>query len=100
MKSPWKQFGWACKLDEAECQGITRAGQKVLSRLMETQLWCLPVSAHWVRGRLNKGPNASDNTFVWEKAAPLVLALKPDNSIPPRMSLAPFKLLLQQWSSE
>ena len=39
-------------------------------------------------------------TSVWEKAAPPALALKPDNAVPPCMSLALFKLLPQHWSSE
>ena len=37
---------------------------------------------------------------VWEKAAPPELTLKPDNSVPPHMCLAPFKLLSPSWSSE
>ena len=44
---------------------------------------------------------ASANTSVWEKTATTpVLALLPDNSIFPHMSLVPFKLLSLLWSSE
>ena len=42
---------------------------------------------------LNKETDSA-STSVWEEAAPLALALKPDNSIPPCTSLVPFKLLL------
>ena len=46
--------------------GITRAGKKVLAKLMETQIWHQPVPAG--RG-LRKGTLASTSTSVWEKAA-------------------------------
>ena len=51
-------------------------------------------------GGLSKGTMASASTSVWEKAAPLALSLKPDNSVPPHMSLVPFELLPQCQSSE
>ena len=38
-------------------------------------------------------------TSVWEKAAPLALALNPDNSLPPHVPLALFEQLPQHWSS-
>ena len=38
--------------------------------------------------------------FVWEKAALPALILKPGNSVPPHMSLTPFKMLPRHWSSE
>ena len=47
-----------------------------------------------------KGTVASANISVWEKTAPQALALVPDNSFPPHMSLVPFKLLPQHWNSE
>lgn len=43
-------------------------------------------------------PSASP--CVWEKAAPAALALKPDGSVPPCVSLAPSELLCILWSSE
>lgn len=72
----------------------------MLSRLMEIQIWHPPVSAVWKGGRLNKGSMDSASTSVWEKAAPLALALKPDNSVPLFMSLVSFELLPQCWSTE
>lgn len=51
-------------------------------------------------GGLNEGAKASASASVWEKAAPLAFALKPDNPVPSHMSPAPFKLLHQRWSSE
>ena len=44
-------------------------------------------------GGLNKGTMDSASTSVWEKAIPPALVLKPDNSIPPHMSLALFEQL-------
>ena len=45
-------------------------------------------------GGLSKGTVASACTSVWEKAAlPPALALMPDNSVPPHMSLVLFSLL-------
>ena len=34
-----KQCGWACKLGGVESLGISKAGQTVLARLMESQIW-------------------------------------------------------------
>ena len=34
-----KQLGWACKLGGVESLGISKAGQTVLARLMESQIW-------------------------------------------------------------
>ena len=70
------QVGWG----GVRSQGITKLGQKVLARLMETQIWHLPVPAG--KG-LNRGAMASASTSVWEKAAPPALASEPDNSVPP-----------------
>ena len=61
----------------------------------ETQKWYPPVG-----GELNKETIASASTSAWEKAPPPILAPKPDNSVPPCMSLAPFELLSQYGSSE
>ena len=69
----------------------------MLARLMESQLWCPPASS--VCGGLIKGIMASASSPVWEKASPLALALMLDNLVPPYMSLVPFELLLQCWSS-
>ena len=34
-----KQLGWTRKLGEAESLGISKVGQTVLARLMESQIW-------------------------------------------------------------
>ena len=69
--------------------------------MMETQIWCLPVSSVFGVGSLIKGTVASASNFAWQKAAPLpTLTLILDNSVPPSTSLVPFKLLPQGWSSE
>ena len=52
-----KHLGWAHKLGGVESLGISRAGQTVLARLMESQIWHqLAVS---VGGRFRKGTMAS-----------------------------------------
>ena len=47
-----KSLGWACKLGGTESQGISRAGQTVVARLMESQIWHQPASsvALWGEG--------------------------------------------------
>lgn len=49
---------------------------------------------------LNKETMASTSTSFWEKAAPSALNPKPDNYVPPHISLAPLSLLPKCWSSE
>ena len=83
-----KQLGWACKLGGAESLGISKEGQTVLARLMETRIWhqlagSVPL---WGEG-LEKGQ--------W----PLV-TLMPDTSVSPCVSLVPLKLPPQCWGSE
>lgn len=70
-------------------QVITRAGQMVLTRLMGTQIWHPPAPE---RGKLSKGIMAFASTFAFIP--------KPDNSAPLFVSLVPFELLPQWWSSE
>ena len=63
----------------------------------------LSISSVGGRG-LRKGRMASSSTFVWQKAATPppapALTLVPDNSVPYSMSLVPFELFPQHWSSE
>ena len=40
-----KQLGWACKLGGAESLGISKEGQTVLDRLMESQIQNHPVGS-------------------------------------------------------
>ena len=42
-----KQHGWAGKLGGAVSQGISRAGQTVLARLMESQIWHQLAGSVW-----------------------------------------------------
>ena len=51
-------------------------------------------------GQAQQKNNGTANTSVWEKAVPLALALMPDNSICPYVSLVPLELLSLHWSSE
>ena len=53
-----------------ESEGISRVGQTVLVRLMESQIWHLPAGSGCVRGGFRKGIVASAHLFVWEKAVP------------------------------
>ena len=34
-----KQLGWGCNLGGAESLGISKVGQTVLAKLMESQIW-------------------------------------------------------------
>ena len=52
-----KQHGWACKLGGAEPLGISKVGQTVLARLMESQTWHQFTGFLW--GGLSKGTMAS-----------------------------------------
>ena len=76
-----KQLGWACKLGGAESLGISKEGQTVLARLMESQIW----------------HQLANSVDLWEEGLakgqwPL-LALMPGTSVSPGMPLVPFKLL-------
>ena len=51
------QLGWAHKLVGAESLGSSKAGQTVLARLMESQIW--HQSASSVREKAQKGRMAS-----------------------------------------
>ena len=66
LKSHWRWLGWACKLAGVGSQEITRAGLRVLIGLLESQIFCLPVS---VGGRLSKGTMAFASISVCEKAS-------------------------------
>lgn len=63
-------------------------------------MWWPPTSAPQEGGGLNKGAVPSASTSFWEKGTPPALILKPDKSVSPCMSLTPFELLPQSWSSE
>ena len=52
-----KQLWWACKLGEVESLGISKAGQTVLVRLIESQIWHQLASS--VPGGFRKGAMAS-----------------------------------------
>ena len=52
-----KPLGWACKLGGAESLGISKAGQTVLARLMESQIW--PQLTGSVAGGFSKRTMAS-----------------------------------------
>ena len=64
---------------------ISKEGQTVLDRLMESQVWHKLASS--VGGGFRKGH--------WP-----LLTLMPDILVSPCLPLVPFKLLLQCWSSE
>lgn len=52
-------------LGGVESQEITRMGQVVLARLMETQIWCPLTPARCMGGRLNKGTVMPAHTSSW-----------------------------------
>ena len=69
----------------AESLGISKVGQTVLARLMESQIWYQLAAS--VGEGLEKGQ--------WP-----LLAWMPDTSVLPFMTLVLFKLLPQCWSSK
>ena len=80
-----KQLGWACKLGEVESLGISKVGQTLLARLMESQIW------HQLVALLGKS---------LEKVRWPLLALMSETSVSPSMLLVPFTLLPWCWNSE
>ena len=80
-KSHWKWLGWAHKLGGAEFQEISRVGQTLLARLMETQIWCPPVNS--VGTILSKGTMTAARISFRAKAAFPTLLQMLDNSVPP-----------------
>ena len=52
-----KQLGWAHKLGGVESLGISKTGQTMLARLMESQIWH-QLAGFWGRG-FRKGTMAS-----------------------------------------
>ena len=54
-----KQLGWAPMWSGAESQGISKVGQTVSARLMESQMWHQLASS--VGGGFRKGTMASDH---------------------------------------
>ena len=76
-----------------ESQGISRVGQTVLARLIESQIWHPPADSVW--GGFRKG--TVDSVCL---SAPPALSLLLDTSVPPCVPLVPFKLLPWCWSSE
>ena len=76
------------KLGWVESLGISKAGQMVLARLIESQIWHhLASSMVLLAGGFRKETMAS-------------AALMPDGSVSPCVLLLPFKLLPQCWSSD
>ena len=84
-----KQPVWACELDGMESLGISRMGQTVLAKLMESKIWYQPASS--VGGGFRKGTMASvhldarDFSFSLYsmgafQTAPLVLELRGSES--------------------
>ena len=71
-----KLLGWAQKLGGTESLGISKVGQTVLDRLMESQIW------HQLAGSVGG---------VSEKGQWPLLTLMPDTSASPNMQRVPFK---------
>ena len=74
-----KQLWWACKLGGAEPLGVFKAGQTVLARLKESQIW------HQPTGSVGRG---------FRKGQWPLLTLLPDTSGSPCISLVSFKLFV------
>ena len=79
-----KQLGWAHKLGGTESQGISRAGQTVLARLMGVSDMAL------CGERVQERDNGLRPLFCVGESCPPALALMPDTSVSPSMPLVPF----------
>ena len=73
------------EMSGARSQEITREGQTVLAKVMKVQIWQPPGGT--VGTVLIRGTMAPVSTAVREKAAPVVLAWIPDNSVSPHLSV-------------
>ena len=63
-----KQLGWACKLGDGESLVISKAGQTVLSTMMESQIWPMLVSSVALQGEgPEKGQWPLPNFLSWRK---------------------------------
>ena len=71
-----------------ESQGISRVGQTVLARVMESQICHQPASS------------VALPAFLSGRKLSPALALMPATSVPTSVPLVPFKLPPQCWSSE
>ena len=82
-----------------ESQETSRAGQTMLARLMESQIWHLPASSVtlWEEDSL-KGQWPLPAFLSGRKLSP-ALTLMPDTSVPHHMTLVSFRLLHQSWNS-
>ena len=81
-------------------QWLPRVGQIALARLMETQIWHWPAGSVALGGGVPERDNSLCLPFCLRENCPPALTLMPDTSVPPAMSLVPFKLLPQCWGSE
>lgn len=80
-------------------QGLRESpGEVTCVRLVETQIW-LSVSARGLGVEPNKGTVPSFG-FLSGRKLQFQPSVSPDNSFPPRVSLAPFELLPQRWCLE
>ena len=63
-----KLIGWVHKLGGTESLGISRVGQTVLARLMESQVWHQPAGSVVLWGDSSEKGQWPLLTSVWEKA--------------------------------
>ena len=90
-----KQLGWE------RVSGNLQGGAKSVSHVDGVSDM---VPACWLCGSVGQGFQQQDNglcpPFCLRENCPPALTLMPDTSVPPAMSLVPFKLLPQCWGSE
>ena len=77
----------------AESQRISRVGQTVLARLMETQIWHWPAGSVALGGGVPERDNSLCLPFCLRENCPPALTLMPHTAVPPCMPLVYFKLL-------
>lgn len=98
-KSHWKWPGWPHKLGQGVA-GNHQGGANGVSQVDEDSDMVPTFASRLVGERSQPRNNGFCQHFHLEGAAPPALALQPDNSVPLRMSLEPFEMLPQHWSSE
>ena len=86
-----KLLGWVHKLGGVESHCISRVGQIVLNRLMESQIWHLPAgSITLLGGTVQKRVNGLCLPYCMGVSCPPALALMSNTLFPPHMPLVLF----------
>ena len=95
-----KQLGWVLKSDGPEPLGMSKVGQTVLARLMESQIGYLHAGSVALLGEGSERGQGPLPAFLSGRRLLPATTLMPDTSVSPYMPVVPFNLLPWYWSSE